>query len=184
MEYWCEENVTILKLLNNYFPENPTEQENKIKMLDFLAREPNCFERSCKEGHFTASCWIENFYGTAILLTHHKKFNEWLQLGGHADGDNDLLKVSLKEAFEESGLSIEPISENIFYTGVHFIPPYKNTAPHYHYDVVFYLRATKDEPFVVSDESYDLKWMYEEDHLPHNQDVKRMFGKWRKRLSG
>ncbi|MDR1365415.1 MAG: hypothetical protein LBJ42_02410, partial [Holosporales bacterium] len=134
-------NMTILDLLNNYFPNDLMEREDKRKMLAFLAREPNCFERSCKEGHFTASCWIENVHGTAILLTHHKKFNAWLQLGGHADGDSDLLRVSLKEAFEESGLSVEPVNKNIFDVGVHSIPPYEDVHQHYHYDVKFHLRA-------------------------------------------
>ena len=30
----------------------------------------------------------------------------WLQLGGHADGEKDLKSVALKEAKEESGLTI------------------------------------------------------------------------------
>ncbi|MDR1609752.1 MAG: NUDIX hydrolase [Holosporales bacterium] len=171
----------ILNLLNNYVPNDLIEQEDKCKMLNFLSREPNCFERNCEEGHFTASCWIENVYGTAVLLTHHKKFNAWLQLGGHADGDSNLLRVSLKEAFEESGFSVEPVNENIFDVGVHFIPPYEDVYQHYHYDVKFHLRAIKDEPFVVSDESYDLKWVYEEDQLPDNIEVKRMFRKWKSR---
>jgi 8-oxo-dGTP pyrophosphatase MutT (NUDIX family) len=174
--------MEIFKLLNNYHTNDLMEQESKRKMLNFLAREPNCFERSCEEGHFTASCWLENASRTAILLTHHKKFNAWLQLGGHADGDSDLLRVSLKEAFEESGLSVISVNRNIFDVSVHFIPPHEDVHQHYHYDVRFYLRATKDEPFVVSDESYDLKWVYEEGQLPDNTEIKRMFRKWKSHL--
>ncbi|MDR1234092.1 MAG: NUDIX hydrolase [Holosporales bacterium] len=170
----------IASLLNEYVPGNPEEQENKSKMLDFLSRESNCFERSCQEGHFTGSCWLENFQENAALLTHHKKFKSWLQLGGHADGDSDLLRVAQKEALEESGLSVEPVINKIFDISVHFIPSYEDVGQHYHYDVRFYLRATEDKPFVVSEESYDLKWVNREDQLPDNPEVKRMFQKWRK----
>ncbi|MDR1551809.1 MAG: NUDIX hydrolase [Holosporaceae bacterium] len=170
----------ITNLLNDYFPENMEEQANKIRMLDFLAVEPDCFERACQSGHFTASCWLENFNGNAALLTHHKKFKGWLQLGGHADGDNDLLRVALKEAEEESGLPVDPISDKIFDIGVHFIPPHEDTTQHYHYDVRFYLRATEDKPFTVSEESHALMWVKQENQLPDNLEVKRMFWKWKR----
>jgi 8-oxo-dGTP pyrophosphatase MutT (NUDIX family) len=169
----------ITNLLNDYLPDDPFEKEDQLKMLDFINREPNCFERSCQEGHLTASCWLENSHGNAVLLTLHKKFNAWLQLGGHADGDNDLLRVSMKEAQEESGLSVEPVHSKIFDISVHFIPPYEDTVQHYHYDVRFYLRATEDKPFVVSEESHDLMWVTQEKQLPDNYTVQRMFRKWK-----
>ena len=34
-------------------------------------------------------------------MTHHKKLGMWLQLGGHCDGETDLLKVALREAKED-----------------------------------------------------------------------------------
>jgi 8-oxo-dGTP pyrophosphatase MutT (NUDIX family) len=171
--------LLITKLLNDYFSENPVEREDKVKMLSFLERAPNCFERSCPEGHFTASGWLENFHGNAVLLTHHKKFNSWLQLGGHADGNQDLLRVSIKEAQEESGLPVEPVHRKIFDISVHFTPPYEDSIQHYHYDVRFYLRVTEDKPFVVSEESYNLMWVERESQLPDNYDVRRMFRKWK-----
>ncbi|MDR1365551.1 MAG: NUDIX hydrolase [Holosporales bacterium] len=173
--------MSLLKLLSNYLPENSAERENKIKMLNFLANEPNCFERDCLKGHFTGSCWIENFCGDSILLMHHRKYGDWLQLGGHADGDDDLLRVSLKEAYEESGLSVEPVNGDIFDIGVHLVPSYKDVPEHYHYDVRFYLKATKDGPYVINEESYNLRWVKfdEEDSLPNERDIKRMFRKWK-----
>ncbi|MDR3285757.1 MAG: NUDIX hydrolase [Holosporales bacterium] len=152
-------------------------------MLDFIAKELNCFDNSCESGHFTGSCWLESFDGKAALLTHHKKYGEWFQLGGHADGNPDLLSVALREAREESGFSkIELVQAGIFDIGVHpNLPEDKGFPVHYHYDVRFYLRAAKDEPFIVSEESFSLKWIYknEEDKIPNNYDVKRMFKKWK-----
>jgi len=42
--------------------------------------------------------------GERVLLTHHKKLGKWLQLGGHSDGNSNMLDVALKEAKEESML--------------------------------------------------------------------------------
>ncbi|MDR2402381.1 MAG: hypothetical protein LBD32_02895 [Cytophagales bacterium] len=70
-------------------------------MLDFLNEFENCFARELAIGHFTGSCWLENYNGTKFLLTLHKKIGLWLQLGGHADEECDLAKVALKEAHEE-----------------------------------------------------------------------------------
>lgn len=173
---------TLLKqLLDQYHPTDLTEQNALEKMYQFLQSEENCFERSCLEGHFTGSCWLENFDGSAGLLTLHKKLSRWLTLGGHADGDHDLLRVALKEAKEESGLlNIVPVSSNIFDIGVCYVPQYQDVPPHYHYDVRFYLKALDDEPFIVSDESNALLWVRrdEADKIPDEENVQRMYKKW------
>ena len=108
------------------------------KVSEFVKDHEDCFERSRLSGHVTGSCWLENYDGTKFLLTKHKKLKSWLQLGGHADGDSDIIRVSLKEAHEESGLkNIELISADIFDLGVHLIPKCKNIPQHYHYDIRF-----------------------------------------------
>ena len=105
----------ILIALENYNPKCSFEEEHRKKIISFIASNINCFERTCKTGHLTASCWIENSIGTQVLLMHHKKLDEWLQLGGHSDGDPDLLNVAIKEAKEESGLEKDSpcINKNI-----------------------------------------------------------------------
>ena len=60
-----------------------------------------------RPGHLTGSAWIVSPDRRRTLLTHHRKLDRWLQLGGHADGQADLLAVAAREAKEESGL--EPI---------------------------------------------------------------------------
>lgn len=100
-------------------------------------------------------------------------------MGGHADGESDLLQVSLRETQEEFGLFVQPVHEKIFDIGVHLIPSY-DVIKHYHYDVRFYLKAIDDRPFVVSEESHDLKWVEQKDQLPDNYGIKRMFQKWKR----
>ncbi len=110
-------------------------------------------------GHVTGSAWIFDPSEKSVLLTYHRKLNRWLQLGGHCDGDSDVLRVALREAHEESGLSgLTPMSESIFDVDVHLIPEWKHEPAHFHYDIRYLIRASKSEPFHVSEESRALAW--------------------------
>ena len=61
-----------------------------------------------------------------VLLMHHTKLDKWFQLGGHCDGDPDVINVAIKEASEESGIkNIKPLSLEIFDIDIHLIPPHK-----------------------------------------------------------
>jgi 8-oxo-dGTP pyrophosphatase MutT (NUDIX family) len=98
-------------------------------------------------GHFTASCWLVSADGQRLLLTHHRKLQRWLQLGGHADGDRDLAQVALKEAEEESGLSGLVLEDPaIFDLDKHWIPERKDVPGHWHYDVRFVIRRWVAKP--------------------------------------
>jgi 8-oxo-dGTP pyrophosphatase MutT (NUDIX family) len=129
-------------------------------LLRFVESERDCFERRLLSGHVTGSAWIVNPAGDRALLTHHRKLDRWLQLGGHADGDPDILAVALREAREESGLSdVRPLSEAIFDLDVHPIPARGAEPRHLHYDVRFLLEADDAAPLTISHESKDLAWV-------------------------
>ena len=75
-------------------------------MIAFVEANADCLLRSCVPGHLTGSAWIVSPDRTRTLLTHHRKLDKWLQLGGHADGDGDLLAVARREATEAIGAAI------------------------------------------------------------------------------
>ena len=130
------------------------------EIIRFVEREPTCLERSCAPGHLTGSAWIVDAGRTRTLLTHHRKLEKWLQLGGHADGDPDLRAVALREAQEESGLTrLRFASEALFDVDRHWIPERKNEPGHWHYDLRFMIEADPAEPLVVTHESKDLVWV-------------------------
>lgn len=119
----------------------------------------NPFLRERLEGHFTGSAWLVSADGKRVLLTHHRKLDRWLQLGGHADGDRDLARVALNEAEEESGLSgLALDGPAIFDLDKHWIPERHDVPGHWHYDVRFVIRAGASEAFAISEESLALAW--------------------------
>ena len=118
----------------------------------------DAYVRERLAGHFTASSWLVDATGTRVLLTHHRKLERWLQLGGHADGERDLGRVALKEAQEESGLAALVLEGELFDLDRHWIPEHKGVPGHWHYDARYVVRAQGSGRFVVSDESHALAW--------------------------
>lgn len=143
----------------SHTPLNPAEAESIAATLAFLGEQSRCWQRNNYVGHLTASVWVINAAKSHVLLTHHRKFNCWLQVGGHVDkGDESLLAAALREAREESGIqAIEPLQTTIFDVGHHPIQTPKEPA-HVHYDIR-YLLVVGTMEFVVSEESNDLAWV-------------------------
>jgi len=142
------------------------------------------FMRERLAGHFTAASWLVDGSGTRVLLTHHRKLDRWLQLGGHADGDRDLARAALKEAEEESGLTGLAIEPPIFDLDRHWIPERGDVPGHWHYDARYVVHARETEDYIVSDESHDLAWRdiaaVAED-LDLDPSLRRMARKWLQR---
>lgn len=150
----------LLDLLEAYAVRHPEESATVSAFQSFVRAEPNCFERSLLIGHITGSGWIVDASGTRTLLTHHRKLNVWLQPGGHADGDSDVLAVAMKECCEETGLDeLAPVSTAIFDLDIHPIPARGEVPSHLHYDVRFLIRDSGDGHYTVTEESHDLAWV-------------------------
>lgn len=146
--------------LDRYRQRWPGEAEVCAHFSELLNGETDAdaFTRDRLAGHFTASCWLVDRSGQRVLLTHHRKLDRWLQLGGHADGDRDLAAVALREAQEESGLSGLSVEPEIFDLDRHWIPERGDVPGHWHYDARYVVRTGGSEDYVVSDESHDLAW--------------------------
>ena len=150
----------LLELLRRYAPPTTDRASELERIISFVEGEPACAERSHQFGHLTGSAWVVNNTRTMALLLHHRKLNRWMQPGGHADGDLDLLAVALREAREESGLtSIAPVSGEVFDVDIHEIPPFKDIPAHYHFDVRFLLVADDSEAPYRNPESNEVKWI-------------------------
>ncbi|MBM4178618.1 MAG: NUDIX hydrolase [Ignavibacteria bacterium] len=172
--------LPLFRSLLRYRAAYPDETVTVGQMLGFLSRNTGCFERSTEEGHFTGSAWLVHPDNSTFLLTHHRKLGKWLQLGGHADGNHDVLDVAIKEAVEESGIKdIEVLQTEIFDVDIHRIPARTGEPEHLHYDVRYLLRS-RSASYCVSNESHDLAWINADElhHFTQEHSMLRMTSKW------
>jgi 8-oxo-dGTP pyrophosphatase MutT (NUDIX family) len=155
----CDELLLARKILASYRATTGEQERTRARMLAFIDEHPvDAHRRTCIPGHLTASALIVDARGERALLTHHRKLEKWLQLGGHCDGDANLPNVALREAIEESGiedLEIDPLPVDL---DVHWIPPHKNDPGHWHLDTRFLIRAPQDARELISEESLELRW--------------------------
>jgi 8-oxo-dGTP pyrophosphatase MutT (NUDIX family) len=153
----------------------------------FLGQGPQVFFRDALEGHFTGSAWLVSADGERVLLTHHRKLQRWLQLGGHADGDMELSRVALREAEEESGLTGLSVDAEPFDLDRHRIPARGHEPEHWHYDVRYVVRAGSNEAFEINEESLALAWRSIReiaDDPASDASLRRMADKWLRRGRG
>jgi len=118
------------------------QSDSRDTVLEFISQHDDWLWRSCLEGHLTASALIIDPVSKKILLIHHKKLDLWLQPGGHADGDGNLVHVAAKEVIEETGLSNFQIVLPAFDIDVHRIPAFGEDQSHLHLDLRFVLVAS------------------------------------------
>lgn len=148
----------LIQLLENYSSPFFEESQYKNQFIDLL-QFADAFQRTHLPGHITGSAWIVNHDQTKTLLVHHAKLNKWVQPGGHADGDENILAVAQREAEEETGLLNFIVEDSIFDIDIHTIPARKDFPEHQHYDIRFLFHANEQESIVISEESHDVKWI-------------------------
>lgn len=148
----------LLSLLTHYASRYPEEDAGNRRFIRFVETEERCFHNDLWAGHVTGSAWVVDPSRSRVLLTHHRKLGRWFQLGGHSDGDPDIVAVATREAEEESGLSVTLLDPGIFDLDIHEIPARKADPAHFHFDVRFVF-AADSEHFSVSAESNELAWV-------------------------
>lgn len=179
-----DERKQLLARLADYQSDYPAEMAFKDRFITLIQNHDNCFERSLLKGHITGSAWIvDESFGFAFM-THHAKLNRWLQPGGHADGDEHVAGVALKEALEETGMEgLTLFSEEIFDLDIHVIPERKGVPEHEHFDIRYLIKTDRNTPFQISEESNDLAWLPLDkvaEETDANNSILRMVEKTRK----
>ncbi len=167
------------KMIEAYQPKNEQEENDKTVMLDFIKRNPDCLHRDNHVAHITSSALVVNETMAKVLFAYHKIYDSWAWLGGHNDGDADLLKVAIKEAKEESGLKrIEPYQRDIFALDIiHVSNHIKHGAyvpDHLHLNLTFLLIARESDDIQVNpDEHLAVRW-FDIDGVLHEVKEARM----------
>jgi 8-oxo-dGTP pyrophosphatase MutT (NUDIX family) len=142
---------------------NADTQPEYRRYVSFVESTRECCARTNLAGHCTGSAFVVSPDAERVLLLFHPFLKRWLQPGGHADGNPDLLEVARREAHEETGIALEALElqpldgmKRIpFDLDIHPIPARKQEPAHFHYDLRYLLVADPSLP--ITPESADMK---------------------------
>lgn len=161
-------------LVEKYLSQTKEDKAIRDSILKYIERNgEGVLKREDPMAHMTASTVILNESGTKMLMIHHRIYDAWTWQGGHADGDDDLLRVAIKEAKEETGLShFRPVMRrngNLLYR-LDILPVkghVKNgsyVSPHLHLNAAFVLIAKEEEECSLNEaETKGIEWVLLED---------------------
>lgn len=155
---WVEE-------IRGYDPCNEQEEKDKELILHCIEIFDDVLHRDNNIVHMTSSAFVVNKTRDKILMVYHNIFDSWSWTGGHADGDEDLLGVAMKEAREETGITnITAVVPGIFSLDVlpvlSHIRKGKYISAHLHLTAAYLLEADEAEELTVKpDENSAVKWI-------------------------
>lgn len=137
--------MDLQKSLQAFRPWNEQEQRDRDALLRLLEGGRAPYGRE-DPAHLTASAWVVSPGRDRALLAYHNLYDSWAWLGGHADGERDLLSVALREVREESGLAdVRPVSPDIYSLEILTVDGHEKrgryVSSHLHLNVTFLLEA-------------------------------------------
>ena len=181
----------LTEAIGAFRPENEQEEADKKGILAFLAANENAFTRDNTIAHMTASAWVVNHDRTKVLMVYHRIYDSWSWTGGHADGEEDLLAVALREVTEETGVSsVTPVSDDIFSLEILTVDGHEKhgryVPSHLHMNVTYLLEADEEEPLTVcEDENKGVAWFGLDEALSASSEpwfVQRIYRKLNEKL--
>ena len=146
--------MELLQQIQNYTPFNEQEAADKAMIIQCLREMPDVFTRDNKLAHMTASAWVVNPGRNRVLMVYHDLYDSWSWMGGHADGDRDLMRVALREVQEESGIKwVLPLSEDIFSLEILTVDGHVKrgayVSSHLHLNLTYLLEAEEDQELMA-----------------------------------
>jgi 8-oxo-dGTP pyrophosphatase MutT (NUDIX family) len=179
----------LAEALRRHAPADEEESRDRDRILDFVRRHRDPFDRRIVEGHLTGSAIVVSASGDRVLLLHHRKLDRWLQPGGHADpGEETGEAVALRETFEETGLDglcVHPTAPRPLDVDVHDIPAHEDEPAHEHLDLRYLVVAPEGATLSPQvEELHALRWVGwgEADALGPDHGLRRALGKARRLL--
>lgn len=156
--------MNLRKKIEEFIPFNEQEEKDKIQFLEFIDSFDDTLTRDNIFGHFTASAFVVNKERNKMVVVYHIINDVWIYPGGHADGEEDLLKVAVREVEEETGLKVKVLDDNIYAIESAPVKGHikrgKYVSAHLHLDVIFIMEADDKIPLKYKeDESKGVKWI-------------------------
>ena len=156
--------MNYLAQIKTYTPKNEQESRDKRVIANYIEAFPhNVLLRENEIAHITSSGFILNKTLDKALFIHHNIRNTWAWTGGHADGDTDLLAVAMREAFEETGIHVTPVSSEIASLDILTVTAHNKNGKyinaHLHLSVAYVFFADENDPITVKpDENSAIEW--------------------------
>ena len=150
--------------IENYIPFNEQEKKDKEQFLRFIDTFDDVLTRDNIFGHFSASAFLVNKKRNKMIVVYHIINDGWIYPGGHADGDDNLLSVAVREVEEETGLKAKILDENIYAIQSAPVKGHiksgKYVSSHIHFDVLYLMEADDRIPLKYEEnESKGVKWI-------------------------
>lgn len=147
-----------------FVPANQAEAEAHRQILAYAARMGSDALLRDNLAHLTASAMVLDPAGEHVLMVYHNIYQSWAWTGGHADGDENLLAVALREAEEETGVtSLEPLSLLPQRLDILPVPAHQKrgrpVCPHLHLSVAYCAQAPLGALQAKPDENSAAAWL-------------------------
>ena len=155
----------LIDCLTRFVPCCEQESTDRDLILALLRGDGDLSRREHLAAHLTASAWVVTPDRKKVLMAFHNLYNSWAWLGGHADGNWDLLAVAEKEAAEESGLrDLKALSGDIFSVEVLTVDGHEKRGSyvpsHLHLNVTYLFEGNPDAPLRCKpDENSGVGWI-------------------------
>lgn len=143
--------MDLLTELERYVPWNAQEAGDREEILRRLRAGEDLYTRENRAAHLTASAWVVSPDRRRVLMAYHDLYGSWAWLGGHADGERDLLATALREVREESGLElVRLVSERVYSLEILSVSGHEKhgryVPSHLHLNVTYLLEADPAAP--------------------------------------
>lgn len=153
-----------IEMIKKYVPYNEQEEKDKEFFIE-CEKSGDILNRTNELCHLCSSAFIVNETMDKVLCIYHNIYNSWCWVGGHADGDDDMLYVAKKETMEETSLknfkviSTEPIAIDSVCVAGHFKRG-KYVPAHIHLSVAYLFQADEKEVIKIKeDENSNIGWL-------------------------
>ena len=184
--------MEIYEQIKAYRPWNEQERQDQVLILDFLRKNSDAFYRTNLLAHMTASAWVVNPQRSKVLMVYHRLYDSWSWAGGHADGEEDLLAVALREVREETGAQrLRPVTEDIYSLEILTVDGHEKhgqyVPSHLHLNLTYLLEAEEDQPLRICEaENSGVAWFPLADALSASTEpwfVERIYKKLNEKLN-
>jgi 8-oxo-dGTP pyrophosphatase MutT (NUDIX family) len=148
--------------LTGYRAVGETEVADVERMRRLAAAAPDPWSRSQLPLHFTASALVVHPASGRVLLRWHAKTGRWLGVGGHGDpGESDPLRIALREAREETGLTdLVPWPDGgLLHAVVCYVRASAGEPEHEHGDLRYLFATANPDAIIPEDERSPLRWV-------------------------